>query len=115
MPRQISRMIAAMEFVRLQPREVLIRAGDTQNDYMYVVQSGRMQLMSPSGDGMYLLQGDSFGTEALTVSGLAAEYTAVAQGNTDLWRLHRRAIRWRCPTLRCALSLRTRRSGSGRC
>ena len=90
---QISRMIAAMEFVRLQPREVLIRAGDTQNDYMYVVQSGRMQLMSPSGDGMYLLQGDSFGTEALTVSGLAAEYTAVAQGNTDLWRLHRRAFK----------------------
>ena len=91
-PQQLDRMIAAMEFVRLQPREVLLKVGQV-NDFCYFIQSGRVQCQAPDGSGQYLLQGEMFGVEALSASDLPVEYTAIAQGSSELWRLHRRAFK----------------------
>ena len=87
---QVERVIQAMELVRAQPRQALIRLGEP-NDFMYVIQMGRINLVGPSTNQV-LLQGDSFAHEALDAGG-PAEYHALSPGSSSLWRLHRRTFK----------------------
>ena len=57
---------------------------------MYIIASGRVALSSrATGQEEQLNPGATFGQEALNY-GSAADYTAVATGSVEAWRLHRR-------------------------
>ena len=87
---QIDRIIGAMEAKRFQPREAPIRFGQA-NDFMYVIQSGRVSLAGPATNAI-LQEGDTFAAEALDTAE-PAEYTAVCGGACQVWRIHRRTFK----------------------
>ena len=87
---QIDRIIGAMEASRSQPREAPVRFGQ-RNDFMYVIQSGRVSLSGPATN-VILQDGDTFGAEALDTAE-PAEYTAVCGGSCQMWRIHRRTFK----------------------
>jgi len=93
---QIERLVGAMELKRVRPREVCVRNGEP-SDYMYVVQSGRISFMATNALGAFMPEqvlqpGEVFGQAALDAGG-PADFMAVAAGNVELWRLHRRAFK----------------------
>lgn len=89
---QLERLVGAMELVRLQPREVCVRAG-TPNPFMYVVAAGRVSLTRPKpGPEEHIGPGAIFGQEALARSA-PADFTAVAGGGCAVFRLHRAAFK----------------------
>ena len=88
---QLAKLAETMEPCRLQPREVIVRAGEP-NDYMYLVHQGQIKLVRPGGGEEIIGPAATFGAEALTHSG-PAEYTAVAAGAAGCWRLHRKAFK----------------------
>ena len=111
-PAQLQSCVDAMEACHLKPREVAMKAGEAC-DYMYVVHSGRVALLPEAGvgvgvgvggggrgraGGMHGTRekvcgpGDAFGETSLMHGG-GVQSMAVAQGMTQLWRLHRLAFK----------------------
>ena len=89
-PRQMQRLINAMEPVRLAPREVCTRVG-VPNDFLFVIQAGKVVLEGKTSREE-LPAGRAFGQEALAAA-VPCDYTAVAGGACQLWRLHRKAFK----------------------
>ena len=89
-PRQLQRLVDAMEPHRLQPREVCVRGGEP-NDYLYILQSGQVRVAGGKEERV-LQPGDAFGQAALSV-GAPADFSATATGAAQLWRLHRVAFK----------------------
>jgi CRP-like cAMP-binding protein len=85
-PRQLQRLVDAMENFRLQPRQVAVRSGEP-NDYIYVIQTGQVRVASAKDENV-MQPGSTFGVTALSV-GAPADFTATAAGAAQLWRLHR--------------------------
>jgi CRP-like cAMP-binding protein len=86
----LKRMVAAMEQVRVAPREIICRIGDP-GDFLYAIQSGRVELRGEHHNQL-LMPGDTFGEEVLD-TGEALDYNAFANGAVLAWRLHRRVFR----------------------